>query len=92
MVVKRDMDLYLYFRRRTVGCFLTTALCRQLRTPTGRLVVRMEGRLSCPTRGCGRIYVECERDFRSRKSRFEKIHVSLSVPSVGERVVWCMGR
>lgn len=63
MVVKRDMDLYLYFRRRTVGCFLTTALCRQLRTPTGRLVVRMEGRLSCPTRGCERIYVECERGF-----------------------------
>lgn len=30
--------------------------------------------------------------FPSRNSRFEKIHVSLSVPSVGERVVWCMGR
>lgn len=92
MVVKRDMDLYLYFRRRTVGCFLTTALCRQLRTPTGRLVVRMEGRLSCPTRGWREYMWNAKGDFRSRKSRFEKIHVSLSVPSVGERVVWCMGR
>lgn len=67
MVVKRDMDLYLYFRRRTVGCFLTTAPCRQLRTPTGRLVVLMEGRLSCPTRGCERIYVECERGFSEKE-------------------------